>query len=489
MIIPYRTDYSTLQIATAVEAAILQGVKVINMSFGGAYSEILSQAITHAVATGITVVCASGNDYATYLPFPASHDSTIAVGASNIQGNRASFSNYGYGLDLVAPGVSIFTTDINNTYNSLDGTSFSCPQVVGVAALMLSVNPSLSPIMIRTLLRSTCTQLSGYSYDITGWNAEVGFGLLNASAAVEAAENTLPHILGPTIPCLLNEYHVTNWPVEETVEWSITSSGGSLSIEDMPQPINNPEHDDNYCYVYKSSSYAKGVLTAQLKSGDIVVRTLTKTIDTGADFSGTWYQQGDSVRTLSSGSSYLIQGGKTVYLQSDCFLDATVTYTTNMFPFSGIVNNNGVLSFTPPTVLEPGFPILKSQSVNDIQSINNSIVITVVKNGTCEAYRFTFRISNLVPIEIDPMLNISNVGKEYTFSLHSNSGLTGESMDSRKKSSWQLEIFSYDSGTSVYKTASYESFLSVNTTGWKSGLYIATAIIDEKTYSTKIYIK
>ena len=488
-IIPYRTNYSTIQIATAVEAAILQGVKVINMSLGGAYSDLLSQSITHAVTSGITVVCASGNDNMPYISFPASHDYTIAVGASNIQNSRASFSNYGSGLDLVAPGVSVFTTDLNNMYESFSGTSLSCPQVAGVAALMLSVNPNLTPMEIKTHLISTCTEVPGYLYDNLGWNVEVGYGLLNAAAAVQAAENTLPHIIGPTIPCNHSEYSVTNWPVDDTVEWSIVSSDDNLTIEEIPQTIYGPEYDDNQCQVSKYGSYAKGTLTAQLKSGNTVIRTLTKIIDTGADFSGTWYQQGDSASTLTSGGTYLIQSGKTVYLQSDDFLGATVTYTSSMSPFSGVVHNNGVISFTPPRDNTfPEYPTIEALSTNAIHPINSSLTITVVKDGTCEAYRFKFIIRNSTPI-IDPLLNVTNAGGKYTFSILPDVDTTTESTDACKDSTWQLEIICYDTGKTVYRNGTSASSLSVNTTDWNSGIYVATAVVNGKTTTKKFYIK
>ena len=481
-------DMSTVD--DAIIEATDNGVKVINMSFrsGSTNHPDVESAIDYAYNHGVVLVAASGNDYNTnWIGYPASNQHVIAVGAVGKSLNRCSFSNCGTGLEIVAPGDSIYTTTAND-YNYLSGTSFSAPQVAGVAALMFSVNPNLSPSIIANLLRTSCTQITGYSFDNSGWNAQVGHGLLNAKAAVQAAENTVTHISGPTVPCLLSEYYVTSWPVENTVEWSITSSGGSLSIEDVLQPYYNPEHDDNYCYVYKSATYAKGTLTAKLKIGNNVIKTLTKKIDTGAGFSGTWCQQGDSLSTLTSGSSYIIQGGKTVYLQSDDFLDATVSYTSTMPHIGGVVNNNGVLSFTPPIIYEPGLPLLESQTVNAIQP-NNSIVITVVKDGTCEAYQFRFILRRTPAFVIEPLLNISNVGKDYTFSLHSNSDITDRRMDSRNKSLWQLEIISFETGKSVYKTDSNESFLSVNTLGWKSGMYIVTAIIDEKTYASKIYIK
>jgi subtilisin family serine protease len=113
----------------------------------------------------------------------------IAVGASNRNGQKASFSSYGTKLAFVAAGQSIYTTDRTGSngygsgdYTIIDGTSFSSPYAAGVAALILSANPSLSASEVETIMQTTCRDMSTIGYDtLTGW------GMLNAEEAVRVA--------------------------------------------------------------------------------------------------------------------------------------------------------------------------------------------------------------------------------------------------------------------------------------------------------------
>lgn len=188
-IISYRTDLTASQLTSAVYSAVNNGVKVINISSGGGYSQTYSNALDYAYNNGVTVVCASGNDSSPSICFPASHQYTIAVGCTDYY-NYLSGSNYGLGLDLVAPASYISTTckTSEDKYVLGSGTSLAAPQVAGVAALMLSVNPYLTPSQIRNILRNTCTKLSHYSFT-NGLSNEVGYGLLNALDAVINAMN------------------------------------------------------------------------------------------------------------------------------------------------------------------------------------------------------------------------------------------------------------------------------------------------------------
>lgn len=86
---------------------------------------------------GGIIIFAAGNDNIPY-GLPSSYEKVIAVSAIDEQGAKASFSNYGDWVDIAAPGVSIYSTINNNSYNSLQGTSMACPHVSGVAALVLS---------------------------------------------------------------------------------------------------------------------------------------------------------------------------------------------------------------------------------------------------------------------------------------------------------------------------------------------------------------
>lgn len=134
------------------------GVDVTSNSWSTAKSTIIDttmySSITHGRnGKGCVNVCASGNENNSVLSYPASSPYTIAVGAIDKYGNRASFSNYGNGLDVVAPGVNIFTTDVNDQYDNPNGTSMACPFVAAVAALMLSVNPDLTWQEVRSIIR------------------------------------------------------------------------------------------------------------------------------------------------------------------------------------------------------------------------------------------------------------------------------------------------------------------------------------------------
>ena len=103
-------------------------------------------------------------------------------------------SCYGSVLDVMAPGVRVPTTTSDGKYrDDFNGTSSACPHVAGVAALVLSVNPNLTALQVRNVIESTAQKVGGYNYQgVTGrnngtWHSEMGYGLVDAYAAVQAA--------------------------------------------------------------------------------------------------------------------------------------------------------------------------------------------------------------------------------------------------------------------------------------------------------------
>ncbi|HET56075.1 MAG TPA: peptidase S8 [Ignavibacteria bacterium] len=162
------------------------------------YSAVLEDAIINAMTQGrngkgCIVTFAAGNwgvmDYPAYFD-----DRIITVGAIEANGSRASFSAYGNELDIVAPGVDIVSTIPNNGTASYSGTSMATPHVAGVAALILSINPNLTRTQVTAIIESTAQKVGGYNYQITSgrpngiWNQEMGYGLVDAYAAVQAAD-------------------------------------------------------------------------------------------------------------------------------------------------------------------------------------------------------------------------------------------------------------------------------------------------------------
>ena len=152
-------------IAAAILYAVENGAHIINMSLGGPERTfILGDVIQYAHAQGVVLVASAGNS-GDELGYPAGNHYTIAVGAVNSADRLASFSSTGASLDLVAPGVSILSTHLNNRYASGSGTSFSAPHISGLVALILSRRPDLSPHSVRNLLIASAIDLGPLGHD------------------------------------------------------------------------------------------------------------------------------------------------------------------------------------------------------------------------------------------------------------------------------------------------------------------------------------
>lgn len=186
--------------------------EVINMSLGGggSCSTTYQNAINGAVGRGTTVVVAAGNSNTNVSSaVPANCPNVIAVAATTSAGARASFSNYGTGIDISAPGQSILSTLNSGTttpgsasYASYNGTSMAAPHVAGVVALMQSVAPSpLSPAQVESIIKSTARPLPG------ACSGGCGAGIIDADAAVTAAVNGTTPNPGGTV--LQNNVPVT----------------------------------------------------------------------------------------------------------------------------------------------------------------------------------------------------------------------------------------------------------------------------------------
>ena len=169
-------------IVAGIDWAIDNNMDIISMSLGGSSGDTaLQDALQRAYDAGIVIVAASGNDYANSISYPAKYDTVIAVGATDSSDNRAAFSNYGPELEVVAPGVDIYSTYLGGGYETLSGTSMATPMVSGVVALMLSKNPNLTPAEVRQILHDTALDLGA-----SGWDQYYGYGRVQADAAVNA---------------------------------------------------------------------------------------------------------------------------------------------------------------------------------------------------------------------------------------------------------------------------------------------------------------
>ncbi|ABI67514.1 S8 family serine peptidase [Syntrophomonas wolfei] len=167
-------------IIKAIDYAIEAEVDVINLSMGSdRYSDIENEVIQKAINCGITVVASAGNEGDSRYDYPASYPGVISVGAIDRQGNPANFSNHNDQVDVVAPGVEIKACRPGNSYDCLNGTSFSAPMVTGTAAMLKSLDQSLQPDAICKIIQET-------SYDLgsPGRDNYYGYGVVDMGRAV-----------------------------------------------------------------------------------------------------------------------------------------------------------------------------------------------------------------------------------------------------------------------------------------------------------------
>jgi len=201
------TPLNRMRRADGLNWAWRNGADVINNSWGSSVAyTVIDEAIDSALqrgrsGRGTVVVFAAGNDYNSTVAYPANSRSDIlAVGAIMSSGQRASYSNYGTALDVVAPADPVTTTDLTGSagydptdYTSVfNGTSSAAPHVAGIAALVLSVNPTLTQRQVANIIESTAREVRTdlYTYSNTAgrpngtWNNQMGYGLVNAYSAV-----------------------------------------------------------------------------------------------------------------------------------------------------------------------------------------------------------------------------------------------------------------------------------------------------------------
>lgn len=184
-------------VAQGIVYAVDHGAQVISLSLGGQVpSSTLATAVNYAVSHSVVIVAAAGNDGSGAPNYPAGYADAVAVGASDSADTRASFSNYGSWVDLVAPGVGISTTNMGGGFTTSTGTSPATPLVAATAALMLSVNPSLQPSQVASILTMTSADTGQPGFDdYDGWGRlDAGAAVAQASALAAEPDSAAPSV-------------------------------------------------------------------------------------------------------------------------------------------------------------------------------------------------------------------------------------------------------------------------------------------------------
>ncbi|HRI26972.1 MAG TPA: choice-of-anchor L domain-containing protein [Chitinophagales bacterium] len=337
-----------------VEYAIAAGADVISMSWGGGAPSATEQAVfTTAHNLGITLVAAAGNDNTDNLMYPASYQYVISVGASDDNDLKAGFSNYGDSIDVMAPGVQIFSSVAtnNSAYTNYDGTSMACPFVSGLAALMLSLDPNLSPDRIEQCLEETADNIDALN---PGFENQLGAGRVNAFRAVMCV---------PSEPLAAFTANFTgNACAGQPIQFTDMSGGIDLSEWQWSFPGGTPASSNlqNPVVTYPANGAYNVTLIVTNYLG---VDTITKPITIGPP-------------TATIGNDTLIIAGYPAYL--------TINFT-GMPPWN-VTYNNGATNITVNNITQnpliiPVFPA---------QNTNYTIVSTsdAVCNGIAQGNAF-----------------------------------------------------------------------------------------------------
>lgn len=182
---------STSNVANGIIWAVDNGAKVVSLSLGGgAPSFTLESAVDYAWNNGVVVVAAAGNDGSTAMMYPGAYTNAIAVGSTNSDDSRSSFSNYGPWVDVAAPGSGILNTTMGGSYGYMSGTSMATPHVAGLAGLLWDkLGTSTNVSMIRNKIETT-------SNNIGSW---VAFGRVNVADALDSGSPPPPPPPAPVV--------------------------------------------------------------------------------------------------------------------------------------------------------------------------------------------------------------------------------------------------------------------------------------------------
>jgi hypothetical protein len=192
------------------------------MSFGGyMVSAALRTAVENAAVAGKVIVAAAGNEgadanYSGELAIPASYNNVISVGATDNTNKIAYFSQHNSLVDLCAPGMKIYSTNHDGTYEVTSGTSFSSPITAGACAVLMAADSNMTSTEVETLLEETALD-----FGAKGRDDYYGYGMIQLDAALAKVT--------PSTPLAVDSFTVdkaTGQTVGTLLTLSANASGG-----------------------------------------------------------------------------------------------------------------------------------------------------------------------------------------------------------------------------------------------------------------------
>ena len=465
---------SNIEIAEAINWA-WHRADVLSCSWGGDDpSNDIALAIDSARVygrdgRGSVVVFSSGNYYPDFTDvlFPGRVDGVITVGAITNRGVICNYSQRGVSMDLVAPtgdvnsDGNVRTTDrmgslgdnSGNYMEDFGGTSAACPQVAGVAALMLSANPFLTETEVRTTLQQTATDMGSSGFDNT-----YGYGRVNAYAAVQAVNL---YTSGPSYVC-------TNTEVTFTVNNAPTSYTWNHS-NNLAPVVGNP-----------------GTFTTLFLKGDAWVSISVN----GIEAARKEFVIGSEV----TGIDQISYAGKNRYYASPAC--------------AGELNNMWILEWQGMDLLVDKPDTVYGRNYVDVISTTNPNNLTIatltLKQGGYTYTKFiTLRGVDVgldgihIPTPFDPVLTFSpnpTVG-ETTISIEQGSAnetsLKSASSETTfdENAEWDLEVYNSMQSLKLKKQKLKGSSVTINTQSWKEGVYMVRVKYKGEILTGKLVVK
>jgi hypothetical protein len=190
--------------------------------------------------------------------YPAACNHVVAVSATTSTDTKASFSSYGTWVDISAPGASIYTTKDGGGYGYWNGTSFASPLTAGLAALIWSINPSLTNTQVYDILTQNADDLGTLGFD-----QYFGFGRINALRSLLAAMETSP-ATDTTAPVVSITSPSNNTTVSGVISVSISASD-NVDVSKVELYINGnlyaSDSSSPYTFTWDTTKYANGTYT------------------------------------------------------------------------------------------------------------------------------------------------------------------------------------------------------------------------------------
>lgn len=268
-----------MTVSQGIRYAVDNGADIISISLADFnYSKKMLEEVAYAEEKGVVVIAVTGNG-GYQVGYPAAYPTVLAVGAVDENGKPAAYSNRGQEVDVAAPGTKIYTTKLGGGYTTSTGTSMAGPQVVSLAALILSKYPDYTPAQVRDLIRYTSRDVG-----VAKWNEQTGYGVIDAVLALmltlpndihelnNSSATAAPAPLGKQLHGVIDSAEDKDWfkinvpnPGTLKINWARTGSNRTTNMKITV-------YDAQLVEVKAFSSRFNGSMDVSVKKGTYFVR-------------------------------------------------------------------------------------------------------------------------------------------------------------------------------------------------------------------------